>query len=58
MQRFNEFDIKSKYNKRIKQIEEGKIYRTKVKNRSNKMIRKILEKEDLILKEEDRQKLQ
>jgi hypothetical protein len=57
-QRFNEFDLKSKYRKRVRQLEEGKNYRNKVKNRCTKMIRKINEKYDLTISEDDMKKLE
>ena len=56
--RFNEFDLKNKYMKRLKQIDEGKNYRNKVKNRSGKMIKKLKEMGDLSLKDDDYLKLE
>ncbi len=52
--KFSEFDLKAKFYKRIKQLDEGKNYAKKVKNRSNKMVKKILEMGDMNFNEENR----
>ena len=53
-QRFKEFDLKNKLTKRQKQCEEGKVLKTKVKNRATKYVRKVLEKSDQRLSDQNK----
>ena len=54
MSRFKEFDLKTKFNKRQKQCDEGRTLRKKIKNRSTKLVRKVLEKSDHRLNDENK----
>ena len=51
--RFKEFDVAVKYKKREKECDTGRLLVKKVKNRSSKLLKKVLEKSDLILSEEN-----
>ena len=51
--RFKEFDLRQKYNRREKELAEGTIWNTKVKNRIEKLQKKINEKSDYKLTEEN-----
>lgn len=58
MNRFNDFDLHSKCAKRVKQVEEGRMLSNKIKNRANKLLRKVREKSDEQLEEADAQELE
>ena len=55
--RFKEFDLKSKFAKREKQLAEGAIWNNKVRTRIEKISKKLNEKSDLRLSEENETKI-
>ncbi len=51
--RFKEFDVAVKYKRREKECDTGRLLVKKVKNRSSKLLKKVLEKTDLTLNMEN-----